>query len=148
MKRSMLHQIQGVLVEAGRTDLAKELVTGEKSWLDKIVRNPKTGNKVKVKSLPPKEQERYRPKEKKKTEPDPNAIKKFMKTFRKTDEQIDDRRSAISQGSEWMGEKDIEKAIDRDVTLKKLEKKKDTTLKQINSIGYNYDLVSDSFRKK
>lgn len=32
-------------------------------WMDREVRNPKTGNTVKVKSLPVKEREKYRPKE-------------------------------------------------------------------------------------
>ena len=36
--------------------------TAEQSWLDQEVENPKTKNKVKVSSLPPKERERYRPK--------------------------------------------------------------------------------------
>lgn len=35
------------------------------SWLDKKVKNPRTGNMVKVSSLDPKDQERYRPKKSK-----------------------------------------------------------------------------------
>ena len=33
----------------------------QEDWLEKEVRNPQTGNMVKVKSLPPEERERYKP---------------------------------------------------------------------------------------
>ena len=39
---------------------AKDAPSGP-SWLDKIVTNPETGNKVKVKSLSPEHQKKYRP---------------------------------------------------------------------------------------
>lgn len=49
---------------------ALEKIQGELSWLDKVVRNPRTGNRVKVRNLPDDIKERYRPKkETKKTEP-------------------------------------------------------------------------------
>lgn len=35
MKRSQLHQIAGVLVEAGRTDLAKEITSGSMSQTER-----------------------------------------------------------------------------------------------------------------
>lgn len=47
---------------------------GEDSeWLEKVVTNPATGNKVKVKSLPAKERERYKPADKKIKKSDKNA---------------------------------------------------------------------------
>lgn len=41
---------------------AKWIVAGE-DWLEKEVRNPETGNIVKVKSLPAKERAKYKPKD-------------------------------------------------------------------------------------
>jgi len=43
--------------------IANFIKASESAWLDKIVENPETGNKVKVKSLPVKDREKYRPKE-------------------------------------------------------------------------------------
>ena len=48
-------------------------------WLLKKVKNPKTGNMVQVRSLTPKEQEKYRPKSEKKFELDKKVIKAFAK---------------------------------------------------------------------
>jgi hypothetical protein len=46
-------------------------------WMLKKVKNPKTGNMVQVRSLTPKEQEKYRPKSEKKFEMDKKVIKAF-----------------------------------------------------------------------
>jgi len=41
-------------------------VPEDKKWLEKVVRNPKTGNMVNVKSLPPELQKKYREQRKRK----------------------------------------------------------------------------------
>ena len=98
MKRSTLNEIQGVLVTVGHTDLAKELVVGgnDQAWLEKKVKHPKTGNLVKVKSLPPELQKKYRPKKKVKKEKSKalhpkevgNAIKNITSIISKTTPNI------------------------------------------------------------
>ena len=64
MKRSTLHQIAGVLVTAGRSDLA-QIVTQAETPFEKLIkirkfRHPKTKRQVKFGSLPPEEQKKVR----------------------------------------------------------------------------------------
>lgn len=55
--RKKMKQIENLLKEA-------KWVEAQKDWKEQKVRNPATGKIVKVKSLPAKEQEKYRPKRK------------------------------------------------------------------------------------
>lgn len=60
MKKNTFYQTIGALYDHG---FAKEaVVLAKESWLEKKVKNPETGNMVKVKNLPEKYKERYRPK--------------------------------------------------------------------------------------
>jgi len=52
-----MQQIKNILKEAKWINK-----TAQESWLDRKVKNPATGREVRVKSLPPEEQAKYRPK--------------------------------------------------------------------------------------
>jgi hypothetical protein len=57
-KETFLQIVANVVSEA---DWVKKALAINDSWLDKIVTNPETGNKVKVRSLPLEQRNRYKP---------------------------------------------------------------------------------------
>ena len=63
-------------------------VKAQEDWLEKEVRNPETGNMVKIKSLPPEARKRYRPSHVLKKEFD--VPKEHHKAFDKLHEDLKD----------------------------------------------------------
>ena len=59
------------------------LKEAQEDWLEKKVRNPATGNEVKVKSLPPEEQEKYRPKKQEGIEKKKEEVKSKLHGLKK-----------------------------------------------------------------
>lgn len=80
-------------------------------WLDKEVVNPATGNKVKVRSLPPEQRARYRKKVIRKLEP----MKPYDTSRGQVSEGFDDEKDGLAQDARKMGKlRDVHRKIDVD----------------------------------